>query len=59
LGPEVVSANSAPRIALRIDGAETAIGVLENPDGPGAGAVEGEVIELAAAVVIEGEGLVG
>src|SRR5260370_27049888 len=65
--PQVVAADPNPRVALRIYRGEAPAGVrvvvharfLEYPDGAGAGAVQDEVVELAAAVVVEREGPVG
>jgi hypothetical protein len=51
----IVAPNAVARIALMIDGAESAVAVLEDPDRPRSGSIECKVIELAAVVVIEGK----
>ena len=55
---QIVTANTAAGIALTIDRRERAAGVFENPKCTGAWTIKRDVVEFAAVVVIEGEGLI-
>src|SRR5260370_29704634 len=55
-GLQVVAPDSAARIPLCIDGSEGPPGVLQNLDRARARPIQHEMVELAAAVVVERKG---
>ena len=55
-GFEIISSNSDAWIALSVDGREVALAVAQNPDGARSGAIEGEIVEFPATIVIKGQG---
>src|SRR6185312_4675399 len=57
--PQVVTADSGAGVALVVDWGEGARRVLPYADCTGARPIESDLIELSAAVIVEGKGAVG